>query len=86
VPIPDDVPRTRQLTSGLGWRVFFEPCWRCPFTQLPMLQALSPVCVKNQLPLEGVVERHSGRRFGLIDKEANQRCIIRLIKRDAGRL
>ena len=28
---------------------------------MPMLQALSPVHVKNQLPLEGAVERHSGR-------------------------
>ena len=51
---------------------------------MPM-QALSPVRVKDQLPLEGAVERHSGRRVGLIDKEANQRCIT-LIKRDAGRL
>ena len=65
-------PRTWQLTSGLGWRVFFfEPCWRCPFTQLPMLQALSPVHVKNQLPLEGAVERHSGRSGWLTRRRTN---------------
>ena len=47
------------------------------------------VCVKDQLPLEGQLWKdiRADESGWLIDKEANQRCIIiTLIKRDAGRL
>ncbi|CAL1159583.1 unnamed protein product [Cladocopium goreaui] len=47
------------------------------------------VRVKDQLPLEGQLWKdiRADESGWLIDKEANQRCIIvTLIKRDAGRL
>ena len=42
-----------------------------PLHSCRCLQALSPVHVKNQLPLEGAVERHSGRSGWLTRRRTN---------------
>ena len=92
MPIPDDV-QAKDVTVDIrpGMACFFlsrvggVPLHSCRCCRRSHLS----VRVKDQLPLEGQLWKdiRADESGWLIDKEANQRCIIvTLIKRDAGRL
>ena len=76
MPIPDDV-QAKDVTVDIrpGMACFFSflsGAGGVPLhsiTRLPMLQALSPVGVRERSAASGgpAVERHSGRRVGLAD-------------------
>ncbi|CAL1164021.1 unnamed protein product [Cladocopium goreaui] len=70
VPIPDDV-QAKDVTVSL-------------YTAADAAGALT--CAREKSAASGGSCGKTFGQVGLIDKEADQRCIITLIKRDAGRL